>query len=196
MSHENWDDHQESEKSFWGDCSNTHGEEQKQLIYMSRMGFKQFHDGNTPYNYDGTGLSILDIGGGPVSPLLKFKNTKRRVVQEPCEYPEWVQGRYRSAQIELFQMPGEIMFFNGMFDLVFIMNCLQHTKDPAKIINNALRALVPGGKLHMFEWIDIPAHQGHPQCLTQENLDAWTGMKGTVETIKGDNECFGKCWYV
>jgi len=192
-----WDEHQILEESFWGSCANTLGEEIKQLLYAEKMGFKLFHDGNSPYNFDGKNLSYLDIGGGPVSILLKFKNIRYGTVVDPCNYPEWIGQRYTSAKIEYIKLPGEeINKLSKQYDIIFIYNCLQHTENPQLIIDNAKKLLTSSGKLKMFEWIDIPPHPGHPVELTEETLNNWTGKLGKTELLSGQNECFGKCWFI
>ena len=189
---ETWKDSQRLEAGFWGTCANTYGEETKQLLYMSRMGFKTSHDGKSPFSYDGGGLSYLDIGGGPVSVLLKFRNARRRVVADPCPYPFWIYERYAKEGIECMVTPGEIAGLPSV-DVALIYNVLQHVSDPQKIIENALRS---SKTLHMFEWVDMPPHAGHPHCLTQEKLETWTGLRGAVEQFNGINECYGRAWYV
>lgn len=32
--------------------------------------------------------------------------------------------------------------------------------------------------LRIFEWLDIPAHDGHPQELKKDLLDKWIGQPG------------------
>ena len=209
---ETWKDSQRLEAGFWGTCANTYGEETKQLLYMSRMGFKASHDGKSPFSFDGGGLSYLDIGGGPVSVLLKFRNAYKRVVLDPCQYPDWVYARYRADGIECIVLSAEdaivpdesppnrccgtgpgMGLYMPRIDVALIYNVLQHVSDPQKVIENALRAT---RTLHMFEWVDMPAHPGHPHCLTQGKLEAWTGLKGAVEQFNGINECYGRAWYV
>jgi len=69
-----WQQAQEWEFGWWGNCVNTYGEETKQLLYAARMGLTAFHDGKSPFNFDLGGASVLDIGGGPSSLLLKCTN--------------------------------------------------------------------------------------------------------------------------
>ena len=153
------------------------------------MGFTATHDGNSPYSFDRGGVTVLDIGGGPSSLLLKCRNVKGMVV-DPCEYPRWVAMRYQAAGIGFHKISGEEMMFNGdVFDEVWIYNVLQHTKDPELIIKNAQK-IAP--ILHIFEWIDIPPHPGHPHMLTEENLNKWIDGKGNVGQLNGENECYGK----
>jgi hypothetical protein len=191
---ETWEDSQKVEAGFWGTCANTYGEETKQLVYMKRMGFSATHDGRSPFSYDGKGLSYLDIGGGPVSVLLKFRNARQRIVVEPCSYPFWVYGRYRAEGIEFFQVTGEDLDVTRFpVDVALIYNVLQHVRDPKKVVRNAMEV---SQTLHMFEWIDLPPHPGHPHCLTKEALEHWSGQKGTVEQFTGHNECYGKAWFI
>ena len=189
---ETWKDSQRLEAGFWGTCANTYGEETKQLLYMDRMGFKASHDGKSPFSYDGGGLSYLDIGGGPVSVLLKFRNARRKMVIDPCLYPLWIYERYEEEGIEYLGAPGEVAVLPDV-DVALIYNVLQHVSDPQKVIANALRS---AKTLHMFEWVDMPPHAGHPHCLTQEKLEAWTGLRGKVEQFNGINECYCRAWYV
>ena len=69
---------------------------------------------------------------------------------------------------------------------------MQHCEDPEKIISNAKKA---GKLLRIFEWIDIPPHEGHPHMLTQENLEKWIGQKGHTTELNGVNGCYGKAFY-
>jgi len=192
---ETWEDSQKMEAGFWGTCANTYGEETKQLLYMKKMGFESSPDGRSLFSYDGKGLSYLDIGGGPVSVLLKVRNASRRMVVDPCSYPSWIYERYRAEGIEVLQKAGEDLYETDLpsADVALVYNVLQHVRDPMKVVRNVMQL---SKTLHMFEWIDLPPHPGHPHCLTKEALDRWSGQKGTVEQFSGCNECYGKAWFV
>ena len=189
----NWNDAQEWERQWWGSCQNTYGEEEKQLLYANRMGLRPHHDGRSPYNFDLNGRSVLDIGGGPVSLLLKCTNYAEAFVADPCEYPEWVDMRYKAAGIEYGRIPGESIRVTG-YDEVWLYNVLQHTQDPEKIIRNAQRA---GRIIRNFEWIEtrISINEGHPHSFTEAQFNDWLGGEGKVETLNGQANCWGKCYY-
>ncbi|MCA9900624.1 MAG: hypothetical protein KDK05_00500 [Candidatus Competibacteraceae bacterium] len=189
----NWNDAQEWERQWWGSCQNTYGEEEKQLLYANRMGLRPHHDGRSPYNFDLNGRSVLDIGGGPVSLLLKCTNYAEAFVADPCEYPEWVDMRYKAAGIEYGRIPGESIRVTG-YDEVWLYNVLQHTQDPEKIIRNAQRA---GRIIRIFEWIEtrISINEGHPHSFTEAQFNDWLGGEGKVETLNGQANCWGKCYY-
>jgi len=190
----NWDEDQEWERQWWGDCTNTFAEETKQITYAHRMGLvNEPRDGKWPV-YDLQGKSVLDIGGGPASMLLKTVNAGRLVVADPCSYPAWIDARYLIAGIEYFQIAGEVLnqhFPDDKFDEVWIYNVLQHTDNPAKIIENA-RCL--GKTVRIFEWVDIPAHTGHPHELKAQTLQEWLGGPGTVEQMN-ENGCNSRAFY-
>ena len=175
----------EMEKSFWNDCTNTFGEDKKHYVYAKHMNIKQDY-----YSFDVEGKSILDIGGGPTSMLLKTINLKKGKVIDPIEYPKWTIERYKVKNIDVLVNTGENVNEKG-WDEVWIYNCLQHVIDPQKIIENAKKS---AKVLRIFEWINIPPHDGHPHCLTKENLDAWIGGSGNTIQLK-ETGCYGECYY-
>jgi hypothetical protein len=174
------------ESNYWGDCCNTFDEDQKHYVYARYMGLTR-----SGYSFCVNNKSIIDIGGGPTSMLLKTINLgKRALVVDPLEYPMWVYDRYSEKGIDSLICRGEDIFEEG-YDEAWIYNCLQHTDDPELIIKNALNA---AKTLRIFEWVDIPPHDGHPIELTKEKLDKWTGGLGQVITL-AESGCFGKAYY-
>lgn len=182
---------QEFEQAYWGDCCNTFDEDQKQFVYAVLMGLKVDHwKIVVPDNVH----QVVDIGGGPTSMLLK---TKRRItrgfVVDPLKVPEWVISRYKSRSIFYVNQTAETINTQGSsVDEVWIYNCLQHVEDPAKIIANAW-ALAP--VLRIFEWVDVPPHDGHPHMLTKELLDQWIGQPGAVTRLYGTSGCLGLAYH-
>ena len=178
-------DDYELEKSYWNDCTNTFDEDLKHYTYAKYMGLTQ-----NGYSFDVGGKSILDIGGGPASILLKTTNLKKGKVIDPIEYPKWTIERYNSKNIDVLVDIGENVNEEG-WDEVWIYNCLQHVIDPQKIIENAKKS---AKVLRIFEWINIPPHDGHPHCLTKENLDTWIGGSGNTIQLS-ESSCYGECYY-
>jgi len=185
------EDHQELEASWWGDCGNTYGEEFKQLVYAEKMGLHaQNVDGKWPV-YDLAGKSVLDIGGGPVSMLLKTVNGGHRTVVDPCPYPVWIADRYEAAGIEYVRQIGETYESDTHFDECWIYNVLQHVEDPEDIIATAKKH---ADVLRVFEWIDIPPHPGHPHELRYETLNEWLETKGRADQI-AQNFALGRAYF-
>lgn len=179
------------EQRWWGDCTDTREEEEKQLIYAKYMGLGV--DNKTIYFNPPYAMrqKVIDIGGGPVSMLLKMAEDEVRdcKVYDPSTYPDWTMERYKDHEIEYVKKGGEEVNETG-YNEVWIYNCLQHTEDPEKIIQNAKRA---GKRLRIFEWL-APSGIGHPQSLTKENLDKWIGQEGNVKFMN-EGMCYGNAYY-
>lgn len=187
-----WQQAQKWEKDWWGNCVNTLFEEKKQLIYADKMGLEIVANEKTPYTFDLSGKSILDVGGGATSLLLKCINHKGSAVIDPLPMPKWVISRYEEVGIKFLNFPAEKMRFDkNAFEEIWIYNCLQHTDNPRKIIKNAKHA---GKIIRIFEWIDTPVSDGHIHTLTEEDLNVWLGGYGKVEQMK-QRPCFGKAYY-
>ena len=159
------------------------------------MGLPLIRVSSVGFGHNLGGSRVLDIGGGPVSLLLKCVN-RTGVIIDPCRFPDWVQLRYAVSGLWMRRMAGEELDEQvdelGRFDEVWIYNVLQHTDDPAKIIANA-KLCAP--RLRIFEWVDLPAYPGHPQEITQAKLEQWIGMPGTVTEFTGQNECHGRAFH-
>lgn len=175
----------EFEKSYWGDCTNTFDEDQKHYVYAKYMGLE-----SEGFSFNVNNKRILDVGGGPTSMLLKSKNLKEGLVWDPLEYPDWTTARYAVKNIKIKVEFGELLDETG-WDEVWMYNCLQHTQDPAKIIENCLNS---AKVFRIFEWIDIPPHEGHPQMITQKLLDDAIGYPGEIVQLS-ESGCYGTAYY-
>lgn len=180
------------EANFWGNCANTYHEEQKQVAYALRMGLPPIWDCVHPPTFDLEGRSIIDIGGGPVSLLLKSVNGGRCVVADPAPWPSWVRQRYKECGIEFWSMAGESESITGYsFEEAWIYNVLQHVQDPELVITNA-RSIAK--VIRIFEWIDISAYEGHPHELARESLEKWLGAPGFVADVN-EGGAVGRAFY-
>jgi len=177
-----WKKAQVFEKDWWGNCANTVWEDNKQMELAKYLGLKIVPNAYTDLRIPMNGQTVLDIGGGPSSILLKCENVKGMVI-DPCDYPDWVIGRYNACGIGCVKDKGENIddtFKDGMFDEVWIYNCLQHTEDPKKIIRNAQRV---GKIIRLFEWIETGTNDGHPHEFTKEVLEDWLHGEGKVVNL-------------
>lgn len=182
-----WEDDQEWEANWWGDCVNTWGEEQKQRHYAECMGLKKLSNSRNAFYYDLGGRSILDIGGGAISLLLKCINYGKVKIIDPLPYPDWIAARYEYAGIEYELQKGEEINEIG-YDEVWIYNVLQHVIDPVAIINNAKRA---GKIIRLFEWLEVGEAPGHPHNLLEDQMNEWLGGYGGIKFNGGRKEYHG-----
>ncbi len=186
-----WQDAQVWELRWWNNCTNTFGEELKQLFYADKMGLIATPDDKTPFRFTMQGKRILDIGGGPSSLLLKCVNVQGMVI-DPLELPQWVIDRYKIAGIRFQKIKAEDLDEKETYDESWIYNILQHSENPEKIIQNAKRI---SKLIRIFEWIDTKANIGHPCSLTKDKLNHWLGGQGQIEQINGISNCYGKAYY-
>lgn len=187
-----WKEAQEFEKAWWNTCQNTVWEDLKQMNLAPLMGLKIVPNAYTNLRIPLNGQSILDIGGGPSSLLLKCENYGNAVVADPCDYPDWVGQRYRESGIEYYRVKGEDLdtTFDKVFDEVWIYNCLQHTEDPLKIVRNAQKL---GKIIRVFEWIETGINDGHPHSFTEKQFNEWFRGEGKVHNLNG-NGLYGKAF--
>lgn len=158
------------EAEFWGDCLNTFGEERKHYVYAQRMGLEIVRE-----SILAGGVTVLDIGGGPASMLLKVADRPRGCeVVDPLlmHWPSWVLERYEAAGIRYRAIRGEDIGDGERYDEAWIYNVLQHVDDPALVLS---RARARAKRVRIFEWIGIPAYDGHPHELHARDLRRWLG---------------------
>lgn len=182
------------ENAWWGDVANTWHEEQKQFVYAKRMGLQANWNCAHPPTYDLGNKSVIDIGGGPVSLLLKSQSYTRAVVADPGMWPEWVTQRYAAHNVEYWRTDGEDVE-GYTFDEAWIYNTLQHVRDPELVIKRAHELVSPAsGNIRIFEWVDLEPYPGHPNRLTQTALDDWLGAPGYVTTLN-ESGAVGRAYY-
>ena len=175
-----WEEAQKWEREWHGNCANSYNEETKQYIYSKFMGidgYKTNYYGRIGWDFGDR--SILDVGCGPYSLLMKSV-AKRKVGVDPCPYPLWVNMRYESADVEFVQVAAEHFVTDEVFDEALIYNCLQHTINPEKIIQNVLAC---SKLVRIFEWIETGTADGHLHDLHAEDLDRWLGGSGKADYI-------------
>ena len=162
------------ELDFWSLYANHVGEPIKQTFCAKYMGIEFGQN----YLYDLQGKSILEVGAGPEGLSLRCCNGRRKII-DPLEYPRWVWDRYNYFGIETEQISAEDMQESG-WDEVWILNTLQHVDDLVKAIS---KIKVSAKVLRIFDWLNIPADEGHPNILTKEILDNAFGINGVTTRV-------------
>lgn len=127
------------------------------------------------------GKTVVDIGCGPLSLLLRVPTAKGSVALDPIDFGPALESRYHAAGIKRIIGKGED-FKGSEFDEAWIYNCLQHTEDPCEVIR---RGAAASKTFRIFEWINIPPYQGHLHMITQPMIAGalkGMGMKPIMES--------------
>ena len=104
------------DRDYFGNCVNTFYEEQKHYVYAKLMGLKEAF-GKIQLKAP---TRVLDIGGGPVSLMLKCKNLESGTVCDPIEFPGWTIERYSSIGIDVICEKAEYAEFTKDYNEVWI----------------------------------------------------------------------------
>lgn len=171
INHSEWEKvNTEFESKWWGNCTNTFIEEVKHMQLIKYMGLGSDVK-NSHVQIDVGGKNILDLGGGVVSLLLKTINRGSNcLVVDPilAKCPKWVLDRYVSADIFYTSQMAESVNVKKKFDEVWLYNVLQHVQDPISVLKTAKRL---GKAIRIFEWLDTPPHEGHPNTITKDMIE-------------------------
>ncbi len=148
---------------------------------------------------------LLDVGCGPTG-LAYFVDAKRRVGLDPLahHYEQW-NGHW-GEQIELVAGQGEAMpFDDASFDTVVCVNCVDHTRDPSRVVDEIARVLRVEGSLIFHVDFDSPLrrlhkrvrpHVGrmHPHTLSYDWVKS--RLAGSFEVLREhrDREVFRPTW--
>lgn len=186
ITREDWQKENKWEMDWWGNCANTYNEQIKQDMMVGYLNLRKYVNEKADINM--MGKSILDIGGGPVSLLLRVVGATKRVVVDPCNYPEWVKSRYEQCGINFLQILAEDMEFSDKFNEVWLYNCLEHVMNPEQI---AERAMMYGKKIRICEYLLKDIWPGHPQLLTKDRLDKMFNREGLIDTTKNPPIYYG-----
>jgi SAM-dependent methyltransferase len=152
-----WNDAQQWERNWWMTERHLHETEIIKNDFVSKMMF--LHNGVPD-------KTVIDIGCGPLSLLLRYP-VKKGVGVDPIHYGD-LEEQYSEKGIKRIIKCGEdLNIDDGIYDEAWIYNCLQHVKDPTKIIENALTI---SETVRIFEWTYIKPYTGHLHELTPDLL--------------------------
>jgi hypothetical protein len=158
-----WKEANEWERQWHDDCLNSFQEESKQIEYMKRMGIlPEGKNGRYPV-YDFNNKSVIDIGGGAYSVLLKGINMINPTVVDPCDYPQWTRDRYKAGGINFVNVKAED-YCEGHYDVEKIISNMRKMTDV----------------IYIHEWLNTPISDGHIQTIRESDLNKWLDAKGMV----------------
>jgi len=115
---------------------------------------------------------ILDIGCG-IKTVLHFLPGKLKVGIDSLADEYRKIYKYPSDLIIEKSFGENIKYSDNFFDVVFITNALDHTKDPKKVINETYRTLKKNGYLVLINELvkkEVKRDRAHPHNLEEKNV--------------------------
>ena len=158
-----WEAAQQHERDWWGTEPGPRWDEEiaKQQTYARLMGL--------PQDLTMSGKTILDVGCGPVSMLLRATHSGA-VGVDPLLMSEETRAKYAQANVTLYRSKAEEFEPPRHFDEAWMYNCLQHVDDPNKVMAMLLQS---ADCVRIFEWIDMPVDPTHPNTLRVDQFERW-----------------------
>ncbi len=131
-----------------------------------------------------TRLRILDIGCGAGATLRELARLGEAygVDTEPSAVE--AAARRSACDVRLGRLPDEIPFAPDSFDLVTLLDVLEHVEDDVGSLRTIARLLVPGGMLlctvpaYAFLWSDHDVVNQHKRRYTRRELAARLALAG------------------
>jgi glycosyltransferase involved in cell wall biosynthesis/SAM-dependent methyltransferase len=163
VSPEVWETAQQHERDWWGTEPHLRWQEEieKQQTYARLMGL--------PHDLNMGNKTILDVGCGPVSMLLRATHGGAAGV-DPLLMSEETKAKYAHANIALYHGKAEDFEPPQHFDEAWMYNCLQHVDDPDKVMAMLLQS---ADAVRIFEWIEMPNDSMHPHSLRIDQFERW-----------------------
>ena len=98
------------------------------------------------------GKSVLEVGCGPTGIIFELSNTRSRVGLEPMDLEDLISDRTKRLIVRK-GMGEKIPFEDYSFDVVVSFNALDHSANPAKVVQEIHRVLRPEGEFLLWIYV-------------------------------------------
>jgi SAM-dependent methyltransferase len=166
-----WENAQVGELAYWQRAGCVWGEFDKQIKYFQHM--KLWEDFGAPdFELNMQGKSVLDVGCGPASGLMRMFNASLLTGVDPLEYGAAARRRYAAFGIDYRVANAENLepLNLGVYDLALCYNVLQHPERPDLICKELMKH---AKEIRLCEWLGIPTDSEHLWTLTAPLVLNW-----------------------
>jgi len=184
ITQERWEDAQIGEKIF-------HDVEPLESSYENYEIAYNYYFKYLDINSDLQGKTIIEIGPAKFAGLLYCENYGKSYIIEPTEY-DGLTSYYEGKDLEFIRELYED-YNSPKVDEVWIMNLMQHVKDPDALINKAKEH---AKIIRFFEPIDLPTNREHPFSFSESDFRYYFGDSVKIYTTIGEKPFHtAKCVY-
>lgn len=159
-----WEQAQQGEKAF-------HEMEPVEMSYAHYETAYQHYFNRLDINQDLAGKSVIEIGPGRISGLLFCENYSKSYILEPTIY-NGIDHLYAGKNLEIVRELAEDWSFPRV-DEIWILNLMQHVKDPDLLINKCKTA---AHTIRFFEPVDLPTDNEHPFSFSMDDFVGYFGQ--------------------
>lgn len=136
---------------------------------------------------DGQTLSALDVGGGAGWLLTFAKSFEPRLVDTMVvDLDDAAETRARAAGHDFFLGPVENFETDKRFDVIFMLNLIEHVADPVAVLTKMRALLAPGGVI----FVKTPNHDSLDARLFRNH--SWGGLHAPRHWVIFTPESFAK----
>lgn len=184
ISQERWKDAQIGEKQF-------HDMEPLESSYENYKNSYKYYFKYLGIDTNLDGKTIIEIGPAKFAGLLYCENYELSYIVEPTLY-DGLDPYYEGKNLEFIRELYEDCD-SPMVDEVWIMNLMQHVKDPEALINKAKKF---AKVIRFFEPIDLAINREHPFTFSESDFRRYFGDCVKTYTSIGEPGFHGaKCVY-
>jgi len=141
------------------------------------------------------GKSIAEVGCGPY-PSVLYCSYSLAVLYEPLGYDALRVAAVDKEGVVWFQQAFEDVIRPPHTDELWLFNCLQHVRDPEKVVEKAKET---SRVIRFFEPIDFGTSEPHPHTFSIDDFTRWFGQAnrykgGSAEGFHTADCAYGS-WY-
>ncbi|MBA7468148.1 hypothetical protein ES707_03389 [subsurface metagenome] len=142
------------------------------------VGTKMYEEYLKMFEIDGdfSGKTVVDIGCGAFGGMLSVIKAEKKIGIDPMAkiFHEKLRIPLKDMVI-LPEFAEETTLENGLADLIFCCNTLDHVIEPEKVVKQIYRLLKKDGLffLHVHMRTKAQLNIGHEFAFTEELIDAW-----------------------
>jgi SAM-dependent methyltransferase len=135
----------------------------------------------------GDKLAALDVGGGAGWLLTTAKAVEPRLTETTVvDLDADAEARARAAGHDFFLGPVESYETDKKFDVIFLLNLIEHVADPVAVLTRMRGLLAPGGVI----FVKTPNHDSLDARLFQHR--SWGGLHAPRHWVIFSPESFGQ----